>query len=634
MKLISNLKLLSTISCLVLSFSLFAQDSLELLVKLDKGLPPSGLNASYMGENISCIGDVNNDGFDDWAVGFPNAADYETGATVGKVYIYFGSNSIQNNQSQDLILTGEEGTYNFGGLISDAGDVNNDGYSDLLVTKNRQVALYYGGNPMDSTPDVLFADDNETGFFGVSISGGGDINNDGFDDVIIGSKNFVNIFFGGINMDSQVDIILKGEHERDMFGFSVSRAGDVNNDGFDDVIVGAQGYYLNGYDAGRVYVFFGGVEMDTIPDLIMTGEHSGDSFGSTVSGAGDLNNDGFADMLVAAYRKRRVYIYYGGNEKDTIADVLIVGSNGQSAGDINNDGFDDLLVNKSLYWGGNPMDSIPDHILDNITNVTGSGDYNNDGFSDILAGNPYDTTNGDYSGSVSIFFGGNQLDLSPDLEFFGSPANDYFGKSVSSAGDLNNDGYDDIIIGIYGSDLLKQNAGAANIYLGGNTIKNEPDFTFNGQKADDFFGYSVSCAGDVNNDGFSDILAGSLQANQANLYLGNKSADTLKTIIFKGSKSDKRFGNCVSNAGDFNNDGFDDFMIADYCNSVKGSNVGRAYLYFGGSEIDTNPDLTFEGEATLNNFGTTVACAGDVNGDGISDIMVGAPGYEIGRAHV
>ena len=643
MKLNFSLKLFIAFSCLVLSSAIFGQDSLKILAKLDAGLPLSGLNVSSMGDIISCIGDVNNDGFDDWAVGFPYAADYETGATTGKVLVYFGSNAIQSNQLPDLILTGEKGNYNFGSTIAGAGDVNNDGYSDVLVTKNQQLVLYFGGNPMDSTPDVLFTDENETRFFGVSISGGGDVNNDGFDDIVIGSKNFANIFLGGDSVDSQVDIVLKGETEGDLFGFSVSLAGDVNNDGFDDLIVGAQGYYLNGYDAGRVYVFFGGTEMDTIPDLLMTGEHPDDSFGSTVTGAGDLNNDGFADILVDAYRYKNadgvrghVYIYYGGDEKDTIADVFIKGSSGgQSAGDINKDGFDDLLIsfidvgiNNSIYWGGSPMDNIPDFVMTNVSRVAGSGDYNNDGFADILTGAPNDATNGDYSGSVSIFFGGNQPDVTPDIQFFGSPANYYFGSSVSSAGDINDDGYDDIIIGIYGSDLVLPNAGAANIYLGGKTIKNEPDFTFTGQKADDFFGYSVSRAGDVNNNGFSEFLVGSLQANQASLYLWDKSADTLKSITFKGSKSDRRFGNCVSPAGDFNVDGFDDFLIADYCNSVKGTNVGRVYLYYGGSEIDTNPDLTFEGEAALNNFGTTVACAGDVNGDGISDIMVGAPGFD------
>lgn len=635
MKLNFSLKLFISFSCLVLSSSIFGQDSLIILAKLDNGLPPSGLNMSSMGDIISCIGDVNNDGFDDWAVGFPYAADYETGATIGKVLIYFGSNAIQSNQLPDLILSGEKGNYNFGSTIKGAGDVNKDGYSDVLVTKNQQLVLYFGGNPMDSTPDVLFAEDHETGYFGTGISGGGDVNNDGFDDIVIGSRNFAYIFLGGEDVDSQVDIVLKGEKEGDMFGFSASLAGDVNNDGFDDVIVGAQGYYLNGYDAGKVYVFFGGTEMDTIPDLVMTGEHPDDYFGSTVTCAGDLNNDGFADMLVAAYRYKninenwgRVYIYYGGIAKDTIADVLIKGSRGgQSAGDINKDGFDDLLVNNSVFFGGNPMDNIPDLVMENVSRVAGFGDYNNDGFADILTGNPYDTTNGDYSGSVSIFFGDNQPDVTPDIQFFGSPANYYFGSSVSSAGDINDDGYDDIIVGAYGNDLVQQNAGAAFVYLGGNTIKNKPDFTLTGQKADDFFGYSVSRAGDVNNDGFSEFLVGSLQANQASLYLWDKSADTLKSIIFKGSKSDRRFGNCVSPAGDFNDDGFDDFLIADYCNSVKGSYVGRAYLYFGGSEIDTNPDLTFEGEAVFNDFGTTVAFAGDVNGDGISDIMIGAPRY-------
>jgi len=644
-KLTRIISLLSLFCFVFLPAGLFAQETLDLLTKLDKGLPPSGLNASNMGDIISCIGDVNNDGFDDWAVGFPNAADYETGATVGKVYIYFGSNSIQNNKNPDLILSGAKGTSNFGGLIFRAGDVNKDGYSDVLITKNRQVALYYGGNPMDTIPDVIFKDNNETGYFGVSASSAGDVNNDGFDDIIIGSRDFANIYFGDTNMDSQADIILKGEQEQDMFGFSVSKAGDVNKDGFDDVIVGAGGYYFNGYDAGRVYVYYGGAEMDTIADIVLTGEHAGDSFGSTVSDAGDLNNDGFDDFMVSAYRYQninkdngRVYVYYGGNTNDTIPDVIIYGSNGQSAGDINKDGFGDLLVDKSVYWGGSTMDSIADFNLTNVSRVAGSGDYNNDDFADILTGQPNYNNNGEFAGCVSIFYGGSQLHSNADVVFYGEPSSDYYGTSVSSAGDLNNDGYNDFIIGSPGNDQAGLTAGCALVYFGGKTISNEPDLTLLGQKEGDRFGESVSYAGDVNGDGFSDVIVSGFFAEKVKLYLGNNVMDNNADLTFKGGDSSRYFGNCVSDAGDFNNDGFSDIIIGDFCNYAKGTNTGRAYIYFGGASMDTNPDLTFEGEAIFNEFGNTVSDAGDVNNDGFSDIMIGAPRYDrtdlLGRLYI
>jgi len=447
-------------------------------------------------------------------------------------------------------------------------------------------------------------------------------------------------------MDPHIDIILKEEQDRDMFGFSVSNEGDVNNDGYDDVIVGAQGYYSGGYDAGRVYVYYGGAGMDTIADLVMTGEHAGDYFGSTVSDAGDLNNDGFADLLVSAYHYEnidkepgRVYIYYGGSTKDTIADLVFYGSTGQSAGDINQDGFGDLLVNGSVFFGGSAMDTIADMTLTG-SRIAGDGDYNNDGYDDVITGNPYDSENGDHSGSVSIFYGGSQLHSDPDVVFSGASGNDYYGSCVSYAGDLNGDGYNDIIIGSPGCDQAAKDAGCAYVYFGSGNISNEPDLTFTGQKASGHFGESVSSAGDVNGDGFSDIIVGGLATEQASLYLGNKAMDNMADLIFKWENSSNHFGNSVSCAGDFNNDGFDDIIIGDFCNHVKGTNTGRAYLYFGGLSLDSIPDLIFDGEASLNNFGQAVACAGDVNKDGYSDIMIGAPGYEndnedrIGRIYI
>lgn len=641
-KFIQSIRFLCILGCLAMVQGLYAQESLDLLAKLDKGLPPSGLNGSGLGEVVAYIGDVNNDGFDDWAVGLPNAADYETGAYFGKVYIYFGGSLIQSNQNPDLILSGKDKNNNFGRQVASAGDVNKDGFSDLLITNNKEVKLYLGGNPLDTMPDVIFTIE---GFQGIA-SAAGDVNNDGFDDILIPSTDRVYIFYGGRKMDTQPDIILKEEQERGVLQFTVSKAGDMNKDGFDDIIIGTQGFSLNGYNVGKVSVYYGGAEMDTIADLVMTGEHSGDFFGGTVSDAGDLNNDGYDDVLVNATRYKninkedgRVYVYYGGNANDTIADILIDGIDGQSAGDINRDGFDDLLIKQSVYWGGSLMDSIPDYnftIPFNFTSIpkfAGAGDYNNDGYADILTGQANDSQNGERAGCVSVFFGGQQLKSNPDLVFYGVPMEDYFGDSVSSAGDLNKDGYDDFIIGSVGNDKAEKNGGCVDIYLGGSSINDQPALTLTGQKANDQFGHCVSTAGDVNNDGYSDFLVGGLFTNQVNLYLGNKEMDKLASYILEGEKPGSAFGYSVSNAGDFNRDGFDDYIIGDPWNDIKGPNTGKAYFYFGGPSIDTNPDLIFQGETKYNGFGAAVASAGDINNDGFPDIMIGAPSYDTREVH-
>ncbi len=114
---------------------------------------------------------------------------------------------------------------------------------------------------MDTNADVTINFQNQ----GIEISGIGDVNNDSYDDVIVGSAdwNEAYIYYGGANMDSVSDLILKGEYDGDYFGMSVSGAGDVNSDGYDDVIVGAPNYPGHGYN-GRAYVYFGGKNINNI----------------------------------------------------------------------------------------------------------------------------------------------------------------------------------------------------------------------------------------------------------------------------------------------------------------------------------------------------------------------------------
>ena len=655
------MKLLTIFYLLIFSYTSFATESLDLLIKLDKGLPSSGRNGSLLGEVISYIGDVNNDGHDDWAIGLPYAAIYKTGAINGKVYIYYGSSSISDNKNPDLILIGEKEYDRFGESVTCAGDVNNDGYSDILIACSRYVTIYYGGDPMDSDPDVILIKENKYGFFGVSISSSGDVNNDGYDDVVIGSKDYAYIYFGGSPMDSNSDVILKGESERDSFGFSVSKAGDMNHDGFDDVIIGAQGYYLNGYDAGRAYVYFGSSNMDSTADIIFTGENAGDYFGEIVSDAGDVNNDGYSDVIVSAPKydgieedAGRVYIYFGNDSIDTIADITIdgkptdsfFGGNVCSAGDINKDNFDDILIATLEYnyilLGGSLVDSIADIILTGSSAVAGKGDYNNDGFADVIAGEPNNDINGEDAGRVSIYYGGLEMDTAPDAMFYGEPAYDYFGSSVSYAGDLNRDGYSDVIVGSPFDNKGGRDAGCAYIYFGGKPMNANADITIMGKTEYGHLGTSVSFAGDVNADGSPDVIVGS-NSGQAwiylDLYLDHMSGDIVADFTFSDGRFGSGFGKCVSYAGDFNNDGYDDFIIGAYCDNTYGIHTGRAYIYFGGPFMGTIPEITLTGEAEFNNFGTSIAYAGDVNNDGFSDVIIGAPGYEVdeqnaGRVYV
>ena len=306
--------------------------------------------------------DLNGDGYDDIAIGgYQN--DF-AGTDAGRVYIYFGGETIDN--TADIIIDGELPGIFFGNVVSSAGDVNSDGFDDLIVGAYRydspwypwygRAYIYFGGDPMDIIPDVLFTGHVRDDLLGNSVSTAGDVNNDGYDDVIIG--NYCNddvgynvgrafILYGGSNMDNVADVVLTGENIGDEFGVWVSNAGDVNNDGYDDVIVGAYKNDVGGSNSGSAYLFLGGENMNHIPDLLIDGESSNNYLGVRVAAVGDINNDGYDDFTVSTdIHTGKLYLFLGGEELSDIPYLTM--SNGgyftSTAGDINLDGYDDILV--------------------------------------------------------------------------------------------------------------------------------------------------------------------------------------------------------------------------------------------------------------------------------------------------
>ena len=388
-------------------------------------------------------------------------------------------------------------------------------------------------------------------YFGYSVSGAGDVNNDGYDDLIVGADwNDA----GGSNAgrayvySGQTGALLwtfTGAAAGDYFGHSVSGAGDVNNDGYDDLIVGAHWNDAGGTDAGRAYVYSGqtGALLWTF-----TGEAAGDRFGVSVSGAGDVNNDGYEDLMVGAYTNDaggiwagRAYVYSGQTG------ALLWTFTGEAA-------------------------------ADNFGNsVSGAGDVNSDGYDDLIVGAWLNDAGGASAGRAYVYSGQTGVLL---WTFTSEAAGDSFGVSVSGAGDVNNDGYDDLIVGAYGNDAGGDDAGRAYVYSGQNGALLR---TFTGAAAGDHFGVSVSGAGDVNNDGYADLIvgaqynsAGGTNAGRAYVYSG-RSGTLLCT--FTGEAAYDCFGLSVSGAGDVNNDGYDDLIVGAYLNDAGGADAGRAYVY-------------------------------------------------------
>jgi len=208
------------------------------------------------------------------------------------------------NSIADVTMTGETTNNVFGYSVSEAGDVNGDGFADVYVgaygfsSSKGRAYLYYGGYSMNNVVDVTFTG-QISNYFGSSVSSAGDVNGDGYSDVIIGGNYYSDIFYGGSFMNNVSDVMLEG--------YIVTNAFDINKDGYSDVAIGRNSYM------GHIDIFYGGINMNVESDLILNGDTVNSRFGSSVASAGDVNGDGYYDLIVGAWgydnERGRAYLY-------------------------------------------------------------------------------------------------------------------------------------------------------------------------------------------------------------------------------------------------------------------------------------------------------------------------------------
>jgi hypothetical protein len=387
------------------------------------------------GWSVSSAGDVNGDGYDDVIIG-AFSADPDGKSSAGESYVVFGKAS---GFSASLDLSSLNGSNGFrldgvdyydslrGNSVSSAGDVNGDGYDDVLIGAH-------------------LADPDGKSSAGESY-------------VVFGKSSGFSASLDLSSLNGSNGFRLDGVDEGDWSGYSVSSAGDVNGDGYDDVLIGARLADPDGkYTAGESYVVFGKASgFSASLDLSSLNGSNGFrldgvdiSFqsGSSVSSAGDVNGDGFDDVIIGAY-------YAAPDGKSNAGESYVVF--GKSSG------FSASLDLSSLNGSnGFRLDGVDgDDFSGN--SVSSAGDVNGDGFSDIIIGAYRADPDGkSYAGESYVVFGKSSgfsasLDLSSlngsnGFRLDGVDASDLSGYSVSSAGDVNGDGYDDIIIGAYGAD--------------------------------------------------------------------------------------------------------------------------------------------------------------------------------------
>jgi hypothetical protein len=400
-------------------------------------------------------------------------------------------------------------------------------------------------------------------------------------------------------------------------GYSVSSAGDVNNDGFGDVIVGALNFDNGQTDEGRALLYMGSASgLSSSYAWSAESDQAYARFGYSVSSAGDVDNDGFDEILVGAYvfdngqtDEGRAYLYSGS------ASGLLASHSWSAEGN-----------QASGYFG---------------SSVSSAGDVNNDGYGDVLVAALFYSNGENMEGRVFLYLGSSTgLSASPSWTAEGNQAFAYFGRSVSSAGDVNNDGYDDVVIGAYYYDNGESNEGRAFLYLGSASgLSTTPIWTGESDQANAQFGYSVSSAGDVNNDGYSDVITSAVgyhnpEANEgrAYVYLGSASGLSASPSWTVESDQANAYLGVVSSAGDVNNDGFGDVLVGAYFYDNDTLDEGRVYLYLGStSGPSAAPSWTAESDQYSTMFGSSLSTAGDVDSDGYDEIIVGSYSYDNGQ---
>ena len=372
--------------------------------------------------------------------------------------------------------------------------------------------------------------------------------------------------------------VLFGNSTVEEFGTSVSTAGDLNGDGYDDVVVGAPDLAAGISGVGRVYTFHGSAA-GVVTNAAATLSKGTAGFGYVVANAGDVDADGYDDVWVShpTLTDGWVFLYFG------------------SQGGLSSNDYDSLVGRTADTWYG--------------WSVGFAGDNDADGYADAIVG----TQNG-YAEWIP---GGPQGVSRSDAVVL--EAGDLYVR-VATAGDVNGDGYDDVIVASEARSTFP--TGEFRIYLGSAWgIEDEPLTIVPGTPGENF-AWSIAGVGDVNDDGFDDLVVGAPGADRAYWYLGSETG--VSGYLTLAGVADE-FGRSVSGPMDLNADGYSDFAVG------SGSNSDRAFVYWGSSAGPSTVTALFSG--TTGAFGWSVGGAGDVDGNGYDELLVGSPNYatQMGR---
>jgi hypothetical protein len=699
---------------------------------------PLPANEQRFGVALAPAGDVNGDGFADVIIG-ANFAD-GTFTQRGAAFVFHGGPAGLGAAPAQFWFGPMAQNSGFGRYLSSAGDINADGYADILVGAddfpNGGATFLYLGSAAGAfdDPDTIIVGGAPEVQCGSAISLAGDVDGDGFGDVLIGfpganaTAGRVELAFGGTNgLRFATTVLDVGPGADEYFGQYVATLGDLDGDGYADFGVGAVHPSTN---RGRIVVYRGGkVEIDNVGQLFPPGTDGqiGESFGTS----GDTDGDGLAEILVRgqnmsvvpgqhegrAFQFRpprivpklapgswpragaqpgtrygtavaligpaengtsklvigdpnfngfgRISLHYGlaatglqfleASSITASTDAQGFGTRIVDAGDMNQDGKCDYAVSSPTLGSGQTIQTgrvdfhaggdglpapAPVPVVSGVSTfdrvgsaLAGRGDVNGDGFHDLLVGaSGWDEPGRADCGKAFLFFGSPTGPAAVPWTRVGAVAEQGLGAGVALA-DLDADGYTDVILGSSTPTFGGTSPGKVEIHYGGPAgPSTEPGVLLLAPVPSVSFGRTVVAIGDVNADGIADLGVGApVEDNRGvvRIYRGSlgRSQSRIPLATLRGTQDGGRYGEALAGGGDLDGDGIGDLVIGEPGWDGGLTDEGRIAVHFGARDVpEPFPGLVVESNLLSAEFGASLSALRDINGDAFADLVVGAPG--------